>query len=188
MSSNRKYAVRGIAVAGLVAALLGMTACSVPQFPGNMSLFPSPSSSSSASQQNGTSHIMTDNDKLAYYKASSADGKHTIVSVLFLESNNNKTVDHDALTADLNSMNVDWYQYITVKSTGDRTVKEGAYLYLPSGMSYDQITALNDTLTKAGYTSNLLTPEEYDNFANINSLYVIMTCYMGPASDEQASQ
>lgn len=157
-----------------------------------LSLFPSiggdgnGKSGEAGKKQSGTSHNATDNDKLAYYKSQSPDGRHEITSVLFLQRSDGDAITYDNLSASLSQAGVDWYQAIIDKSTGDTNTKEGAHLYLPSGLSYDQITNVASTLTKAGYVCDLLTPDEYDEYVNQQySIYRVQTTYMGPASDNK---
>lgn len=180
-----------------LAAAAGLSGCSVLPGSGNsgtpsLSLFPFGSSDSNGqagnenAKQSGTSHNTTDNDKLAYYKSQSADGKHEVTSVLFLQRSDGDAITYDNLSASLSQAGVDWYQAIIDKSTGDTNTKEGAHLYLPSGLSYDQITSIANTLTNAGYVCDLLTPSEYDEYVNQQySIYRVQTTYMGPASDNQ---
>lgn len=197
---HMKKAAGGIRIAmalsvGLAVAA-GLSGCSaLPGSDGSgtpsLSLFPFGSSDSAGqdnenAKQSGTSHNTTDNDKLAYYKSQSADGKHEITSVLFLQRSDGETITYDTLSSSLSQAGIDWYQAIIDKSTGDTSTKEGAHLYLPSGLSYDQITGIANTLTNAGYICDLLTPSEYDDYVNQQySLYRVQTTYMGPASDNQ---
>lgn len=180
-----------------LAAAAGLSGCSaLPGSDGSgtpsLSLFPFGSSDGNGqadnenAKQSGTSHNTTDNDKLAYYKSQSADGKHEVTSVLFLQRSDGDAITYDNLSASLSQAGVDWYQAIIDKSTGDTNTKEGAHLYLPSGLSYDQITSIANTLTNAGYVCDLLTPSEYDEYVNQQySIYRVRTTYMGPASDNQ---
>lgn len=140
----------------------------------------------STGTQSGTSHTTTDNDKLAYYKSQSADGKHEITSVLFLQRSDGNAITYDNLSSSLSQAGVNWYQAIIDTSTGDTSTKEGAHLYLPSGLSYDQITSIASMLTNAGYICDLLTPDEYDEYVNQTySIYRVQMTYMGPAADSQ---
>lgn len=197
---NGRQATRGTAGMRVVASMslglalvAGLSGCSaLPGSNGGVSsLFSFGSASTQSSdgggqQQSGTSHNATDNDKLAYYKSQSSDGRHEVTSVLFLQRSDGDAVTYDNLSASMSQLGIDWYQAIIDKSTGDTTIREGAYLYLPSGMSYDQITSTASTLTNAGYICDLLTPDEYDSFVNQQySLYHVQTTYMGPASDSQ---
>jgi hypothetical protein len=193
--SRHKTLMRVMGIGCGIALALGMTGCAI-QMP-QLQLFPSTSQQTGTSQSqanasdanksknNGTSHTANDNDKLAYYTATSADGKYTVTSVIFLTRSDGQKVKNDTLKDSLSQLGINWYQFIIDTSTGDNNIKEGAYLYLPSGLSYDQIVAVKTSLTNAGYVCEVMTKDEYDAFVNQQySLYHVQTCYMGPASDE----
>lgn len=144
------------------------------------------SGTSSDSNSNNDSHTATDNDKLAFYEKTSEDGKDTVTSVLHVTHSDNSVVDVVQLKTALTNAGVDWYQIITKSNTGANE-QQGAYVYLPSGFEYKDITWRRDRLAEQGYDVVAMTPDAYKEYQNqAYNLYCVEMCYMGPASQNNS--
>lgn len=133
-------------------------------------------------QGNGDSHVATENDKLAFYERESDDGEDTVTSVLHVTHADNGIVDIGQLKAALSDADIDWYQAITKNDTGANE-RQGAYVYLPSGLGYEDIVWRRDRLAEQGYDVVAMTPDAYREYQEQRyNLYYVEMCYMGPAA------
>lgn len=171
-----------VSVAVGAVALLGMSGCTgIKGILGGV--MPSDSSSSSVSSI-ADAHNATDNDKQAYYKVESNRGSEA-VSVIRIGEEGCSTLDESAFANAMSANGVNWYQIIVGKNTGDSKTQY-SYLYMPSGLTYDDIANVTAACDAAGYNATMLSPSDYDSYLNQqHSLYFIETCYLGPAATQK---